>query len=181
MTQRYGLLIVGGGTAGYAAAKAYREHDRDRAVAIVTDEHVMPYNRPPLTKEFLRGEVGIAELPFESETWLEERAVALIAGRAVALDTEQRELRLSGGRSLSYDSCLLATGGEPSRLPVAGSDHPAVRVVRTVQDVRELLERLGEKAEVAVIGSGFIGCEIACSLRRRGCAVALISDERRPT
>jgi 3-phenylpropionate/trans-cinnamate dioxygenase ferredoxin reductase subunit len=180
MSVNYGLLIVGGGPAGFSAAKAYREHERDAAVAIVADEHVMPYERPPLTKEFLRGELAIEQLPLESETWLDEQNVALISGRAVTLDTERRELSLSGGRSLSYRTCLLATGAEPTRLPVSGADHPRVQVVRTLDDVRTLLDRLSDSSEVAVIGSGFIGCEIASSLRQRGLKVALISDETAP-
>ncbi len=180
MSDRYGLLVVGGGPAGFSAAKAYREHDGQGAVAIVTDEHVMPYNRPPLTKEFLRGEARIEELALEPESWLDEQSVGLISARAVALDREAREVTLSGGRSLSYETCLLATGGEPIRLPVPGSDHPQVRSVRTIQDVSALLDRLGESARVAVIGSGFIGCEIASSLRLRGFDVALVSDEVAP-
>jgi 3-phenylpropionate/trans-cinnamate dioxygenase ferredoxin reductase subunit len=180
MSSRFGLLIVGGGPAGFSAAKAYRQQEQDSPVAIVTDELLMPYERPALTKEFLRGEVEFEQLPLEPETWLDEQAVALIGGRAVALDADRRELSLSGGRSLGYETCLLATGAEPTRLPVPGADHPTVQVVRTVHDVRMLLDRLGEKAEVAVIGSGFIGCEIASSLRRRGLRVALISDETAP-
>jgi 3-phenylpropionate/trans-cinnamate dioxygenase ferredoxin reductase component len=180
MTEPYGLLIVGGGPAGLAAARSFREHDRDARVAIVSDEHRMPYRRPPLTKELLRGEASEAELPIEPEEWLDEQEVELISGRAVALEAEERVVRLSGGRPLDFVRCLLATGGEPARLAVAGSDHPRVRVVRTLDHVRELLIRLGDYARVVVIGSGFIGCEIASSLRMRGHQVDLVSDEAAP-
>ena len=180
MTERYRLLIVGGGPAGLAAARAYREVVRDGRVAIVTDEYRLPYSRPPLTKELLRGESSEAELPIESERWLERQQIGLISGRVVALDHRQRTAGLSGGRELGYDFCVLATGAEPARLPVPGSDHPRVHVLRTLDHLRELLGRLEHATRVAVIGSGFIGCEIAGSLRMRGHEVALVSDEPAP-
>jgi NADPH-dependent 2,4-dienoyl-CoA reductase/sulfur reductase-like enzyme len=98
----------------------------------------------------------------------------------VAIDLQTREVTLSGGRKLRFETCLLATGAEPQRLPVPGVDHPRVRVVRTLQDVRLLLETLTEGDRVAIAGSGFIGCEIASSLRRRGHPVTMISDETAP-
>jgi 3-phenylpropionate/trans-cinnamate dioxygenase ferredoxin reductase subunit len=176
----HSFLIIGGGPAGLSAARAYRDRGGDGTVAIVTDEGRMPYRRPPLTKELLRGESAEADLPLEDEGWLDEQGVDLIAGRAVALDAERRRVLLSGGRQLEYVSCLLATGAEPTRLPVPGGDRPWVHVVRTVEHVQRLTARLGDGAHAVVIGSGFIGCEIASSLRARGHAVDLISDEPLP-
>jgi NADPH-dependent 2,4-dienoyl-CoA reductase/sulfur reductase-like enzyme len=111
---------------------------------------------------------------------LADQDVRLVSGRAVALDPSDRSLSLSGGRELRYQSCVLATGAEPTRLPVPGADHPAVRVIRTLDHVRELTARLRTGDPVVVIGSGFIGCEIADSLRRRGHEVTLVSDETEP-
>jgi 3-phenylpropionate/trans-cinnamate dioxygenase ferredoxin reductase subunit len=180
MSDRVELLIIGGGPAGLAAARAYRALRRDGEVAIVTDEHRMPYERPPLTKELLRGERGFDQLAIEDEDWLTEQRVQLISGRAVTLDAGERSIELSGSRRLSYATCLLATGAEPTRLPIPGADHPRVRVVRTADHVRELQQRLTDGARVTVIGSGFIGCEIAASLRMRGHPVELVSDETAP-
>ncbi len=180
MSDRVALLVLGAGPAGFSAARAYRGAGGEGAVAIVTDEGQMPYNRPPLTKELLRGEQGEDELPLEEEAWLHEQGVALVTGRATALDPRARSVTLSGGRRLAYDRCVLATGAEPTRLPVPGADDPAVRVVRTIADLRELLRRLSDGAPLVVVGSGFIGCEIAASLRLRGHPIALVSDEPAP-
>ena len=107
--------------------------------------------------------------------------MTLISGRAVALDASAREVVTFGWPRLEFTHCVIATGAEPTRLPVPGADDPAVRVVRSLDHVRELHRRLPDGTEVVVIGSGFIGCEIAASLRRRGLAVTLISDERSRT
>ncbi len=180
MSDELELLVLGGGAAGFAAAGAFRAAGGGGAVGIVTDELRMPYRRPPLTKELLRGEATEEQLPLAQESWLVQQGVRLISGRAVGLDSEARTVDLSGGRRLRYADCVLATGAEPIRLPVRGADDPAVRVLRTVADVRELLRRLGGGDQVIVIGSGFIGCEIASSLRTRGHPVTLVSDEQAP-
>lgn len=180
MSEPYALLVIGGGPAGLSAVRGYRDAGGDGPVAIVADEGRMPYRRPPLTKELLRGESPESDLPLENEEWLDEHGVDLITGRAVALDADRHSVHLSGGRELDYVSCLLATGAEPTRLPVPGSDRPWVHVVRTVEHVRRLTARLGEGDRVVVIGSGFIGCEIASSLRARGHPVELVSDEPLP-
>ncbi|MGH2857824.1 MAG: NAD(P)/FAD-dependent oxidoreductase [Solirubrobacteraceae bacterium] len=182
MSEPYALVAVGGGPAGFAAVRSYRQDGGRGPVAIVSDERRMPYSRPPLTKDLLRGELPEAELPIEPETWLSEHEISLVSGRALSLDAgaDVGELTLVGGRTLAWRSCVLATGAEPKRLPLPGSDDPAVRVVRTLDDVRELLVRLHDAPDVIVIGSGFIGCEIAASLRRRRHAVTLISDEQAP-
>lgn len=181
MSQTCDFLIVGGGPAGLAAARAYRAAGGQGSVAIVTDEHRVPYSRPPLTKGLLRGELDESELPIEEEAWLHEHGVDLVAGHAGLLDGERHVVTLSGGRELAYRVCLLSTGAEPKRLPVAGADDPAVGVIRTLDHVRDLLRRVTTRDAVVVIGSGFIGCEIAASLRRRGHAkVTLVSDESAP-
>jgi 3-phenylpropionate/trans-cinnamate dioxygenase ferredoxin reductase subunit len=174
------LMIIGGGPAGLSAARGYRDADGGGRVAIVGDEPRMPYRRPPLTKGLLRGEITEAELPLEPEQWLQDRHVSLISGRAAALDPIAHEVTLSGGRRLTYGNCVIATGAEPRRPSIPGCDDPAVRVLRGLDDVRELQRRLTPNAEVIVIGSGFIGCEIAASLRNRGIPVSLIAEERLP-
>ena len=181
MSDGVDFLIIGGGPAGLSAARAYRAAGGEGAVAILTDENRVPYNRPPLTKELLRGELDEAELLIEEEAWLVEQGIGVIGGRAVDLDAQRRTVTLSGLRELGYGTCLLATGAEPVRLALPGADDPAVGVIRSIDHVRDLLRRVSPSDAVIVIGSGFIGCEIAASLRRRGHAeVTLISDETAP-
>jgi 3-phenylpropionate/trans-cinnamate dioxygenase ferredoxin reductase component len=172
--------VIGGGPAGRAAAGGYRRAGGAGSIGLVTDEHRLPYNRPPLTKEFLRGEVDEDELPIEQVEWFTEARVDLISGRAVDLDTTERVATLSGGRELQFEQCVLATGAEPTRLTVPGADDSRVRVIRALDHVRELNRQLTSGARVVVVGSGFIGCEIASSLRARRHRVALVSDESAP-
>ena len=180
MSERYQFLAVGGGPTALSAVRSYREQGGAGSVAIVADEGRVPYDRPPLSKDLLRGEIGEHELPLEDEPWFSQHGVDLISGRAVDLDPERRSITLSGGRELTYATCLLATGAEPARLPVPGADDPAVRVLRSLDDLRDLQHRLASAAGVIVIGSGFIGCEIAASLRTLGHTVTLVSDEPAP-
>lgn len=180
MSTVYDLLVIGAGPAALSAARAFREAGDQGAVAIVADERRVPYNRPPLSKDLLRGEISEHQLPLEDERWFPEHDVDLVGGRAVTLDPTRREVELSGGRELRYRNCLLATGAEPTRLEVPGADDPAVRVLRSLDDLRDLQRRLQPGAKVTVIGSGFIGCEIAASLRALDLPVTLVSDETAP-
>ena len=180
MSDTFELLVIGGGPAAHAATRAYRGAGATGSAAIVADEGRPPYERPPLTKDLLRGEAGEEALALTQEDELAARDIALVAGRAVVLEPDHHRVVLSGGRELHYGRCVIATGAEPLRLPVPGTDDPAVQVLRSLDHFRELNSRLTAVDRVAVIGSGFIGCEIAASLRRRGHPVTLISDEPAP-
>lgn len=119
------LLVIGGGPAGLATARGYRAAKGERRVGIVSDEQRMPYRRPPLTKELLRGEIDERQPPLEQEQWLRDQAVALISGRAVKLDHVAHELTLSGGRTVSYGSCVIAASLRHRGLPVSLVSRPA--------------------------------------------------------
>ncbi len=172
------VVIVGAGPAGLATARAYREAGGTGAVTLLGAEDRVPYERPPLTKEFLREEVGELELPIEEEEWFAAHDVVLrTATVATALDPAGQTVTLEDGEQIAFERCVLATGSEPVRLPVPGGDDPAVLTVRTVQDSLALR---AHGSRVAVIGSGFIGCEAAVSLAARGAQVTLLSDEPLP-
>jgi 3-phenylpropionate/trans-cinnamate dioxygenase ferredoxin reductase subunit len=175
------LVIVGGGPAGFATARAYREAGGRARVTILTSEQYAPYNRPPLTKEFLRGEAPSEDLPLESDGWYGENGVELrLSAVVTGLIRDNQTVELDDGDELTYDACVLATGSEPIRLPVPGADDPEILVMRTVENSRRLQGRIGENSSAVVVGSGFIGCEAAASLALLGGDVTLISLEESP-
>ena len=175
------LIIVGGGPGGLATARAYRQTGGKARVTILSSEMFAPYNRPPLTKEYLRGESSRDELPIENDGWYQENGVDLRLGTVVAsLNRGSRVVELDDGAELSYDACVLATGSEPIRIPVPGAEDPEVLVMRTVENSTRLQGRVGDGDEAVVVGSGFIGCEAAASLSLRGADVTLISLEESP-
>lgn len=174
------LAIIGAGPAGMACARAYRRAGGQGSVVVLSGEGRAPYRRPPLSKELLRGDVADDELPLEPPSWWAENDVALVAARARHLRAVHRSIVFDDGRTLAYRCCVLATGARPVRLSVPGVNDPGVVVLRTLDDARELLARLDAVVPVVVVGSGFIGCEIAASLARRGHGVSLVSDECAP-
>lgn len=182
MRESESLVIVGGGPAALATARAYRAAGGRARVAILSDEPHPPYRRPPLTKGYLRGEVGRSALLIEPPGWYGENGVDLrLNTRAASLDAGRAVVETESGEELGYDACVLATGSEPVRPPVPGGDDPEVLVMRTLQDSSRLRERAGIRhGRAVVVGSGFIGCEAAASLSLRGVGVTLISLEDLP-
>ena len=148
---------------------------------MLTTEPYPPYRRPPLTKEYLRGEASCEDLPIQSEGWYEENGVELRPLTSVGtIDREHRIIITGEGEELAYDVCVLATGSEPVRPPVPGGDDSEILTMRTVDNSTCLQKRVGEGDRAVVVGSGFIGCEAAASLALRGAAVTLASHEQSP-
>jgi 3-phenylpropionate/trans-cinnamate dioxygenase ferredoxin reductase subunit len=175
------LVIVGGGPAALATARAYRDAGGDGEVTILTPELTVPYTRPALSKEFLRGEQEDTELPIEPPSFYEDHAIGIRLGtEAETLDPTARTLTLAGGERLPYDTCVLATGGESAALPVPGATEEWVLMLRSLATARVLRDRAAQVSSAIVIGSGFIGCEAAASLAMRGLEVTLVSDESAP-
>lgn len=179
MSAQAGIVIVGAGPAGLAAARAYRDAGGAAPVTLVGAEAHAPYNRPPLTKELLRGEIEQDELPIEDGSWFQRNGVALELGvRATGLDPAARLVEIEGREPLAYSACLLSVGARPARLPVPGADLPQVATIRTVEDSFRLREH---GPRVVVVGSGFLGCEAASSFAARGAAaVTMVSQEAMP-
>ena len=180
MNARDRIVIIGGGPGGLATARAYRESGGRGRVTILTAENFPPYRRPPLTKEYLRGEVNRAALPMQGARWYEENAVELrLATPALSLDPRRGVVETESGE-VPYEACVLATGSEPMRLPVPGGELPESLVMRTLEDSERLRQRVFPGGHAVVVGSGFIGCEAAASLSTLGVRVTLVSQEDSP-
>ena len=165
----YDVLIVGGGHGGAQAAMALRQLGFAGSIAIVSAEPDPPYERPPLSKEYLAGEKAFERMLIRPESFWRERDVALRLGRRVdALDAGRRMVTLAGGEDLSFGSLIWAAGGEPRRLACPGHDLARVHTVRSRSDVDQMTAELGSAARVAVIGGGYIGLEAAAVLNKLG-------------
>jgi 3-phenylpropionate/trans-cinnamate dioxygenase ferredoxin reductase component len=174
-----GIVIVGGGPAAQSAAGAYRRAGGREPLTILAAEQELPYERPPLSKDFLRGESGRGELLLEPAEWYREREVEVELGAAVAeLDLAAGEARAEDGRSWRFDRCLLASGARPLLPDLPGLDGPDVRRLRTIADSEQLAALADCRA--LVVGSGFIGCEAAASMAGRGAEVTIATLERSP-
>jgi NADPH-dependent 2,4-dienoyl-CoA reductase/sulfur reductase-like enzyme len=169
---RFENVIVGGGLAGGMVAQEYREQGGDGSVLIVAREAHVPYHRPPLTKEFLRGEKPLAEVYMHPEDWWKEHDVEVRTGtEATGLDTGSHTVTLSDGDTVEYGRLALATGATPRTLPGTSS-------IRTIEDSQALAKRLeGESGHLGVIGGGFIGVEAAASARMKGWDVTMAVPE----
>ncbi len=178
--ESYKYVIVGGGLAGGRAAEGIRQVDEEGTVALVTQEPHRPYERPPLSKEYLRGEVGLDRVYLEDTGYYEERGVEVLSGaRAGALDPAARTVTLDDGRTLEYEKLLLATGGRARRLPMPGNDLDGVFTLRTIEDAEKIRAAGGEGKQALVMGGSFIGSEVAASLKQLGTRVTMVFPESR--
>jgi len=180
MPRTRSIVVIGGGPAGLGVARAYRDAGGDAELTLVCEEADAPYQRPPLTKAYLRGEMRREELALEPPAWFIERRVTLHLGSpASEIRPERSEVVLQDGSRLAAGVCVLATGSRPIRPSIDGAEHPDVLVMRSVGDGERLRAR-GCAASAIVIGSGFIGCEAAVSLASRGLTVTMLSAESAP-
>jgi 3-phenylpropionate/trans-cinnamate dioxygenase ferredoxin reductase subunit len=169
------FVIVGASLAGAKAAQQLREQGFDGELVLVGAEPERPYERPPLSKEHLRGESEREKVFVHEAGFYEQQQIELITGRAAAkLDLAASQVLLDDGRSVGYDRLLLATGAEPRRLSVPGGELEGVLYLRTLADCEALGERLNAGGHVAVVGAGWIGSEVAASARQKGLEVTLI-------
>ena len=168
------IVIVGGGLAGAKAAETLREEGFDGAVTLVGDEPERPYERPPLSKEYLRGETEVKPYVHPESFYADNEVELLTATPAAAIDPGASEVVLHDGRRLGYDRLLLATGAEPRRIDVPGADLDGIHHLRTLADSEAIAAAIGAAERLVVVGSGWIGAEIAASARTKGCEVTMI-------
>ena len=175
MDERFDVVIVGGGHGGAQTALALRQRKYEGSIAIVGEEPVIPYERPPLSKEYLSGEKTLDRILIRSEEGWAERNVALKLGsRVEAVDPAGHVVRLQDGEAIGYGTLVWAGGGAPRRLTCSGHHLKGVHAVRTLADVDALLKELPDVRQAVVIGGGYIGLEAASALVKFGKSVTLL-------
>ncbi|MGE4553216.1 MAG: NAD(P)/FAD-dependent oxidoreductase, partial [Desulfovibrionaceae bacterium] len=175
-------LIIGGGVASVAAIEGIRRQDKGGAITLVTAEPVKTYGRP-LISYYLAGKIGKDKIAYRPEKFWKDNKVELVLGTTVtSLDTKAKKAALSDGSVLSYDACLLATGGKPFAPAVEGSDGPDVYRFTTLADAEALMARLDEQGRpvrrAAIVGAGLIALKAAEGLAARGVEVTLVVRSR---
>jgi 3-phenylpropionate/trans-cinnamate dioxygenase ferredoxin reductase component len=176
------FVIVGAGMAGGKAAETLREEGFDGRVVLLGGEPERPYERPPLSKDYLRGETERGGVYLQEDAgWYDEHDVELRPSTHVeSLDVAARAVVLAGGERIDYDALLLTTGAEPKRPPIPGTDLDAVHVLRTLEDSDVLRGVLDAGGRLVVVGAGWIGSEVSASARQRGMDVALVEPQSVP-
>ncbi|MEA3151858.1 MAG: 3-phenylpropionate/trans-cinnamate dioxygenase ferredoxin reductase component [Gammaproteobacteria bacterium] len=169
------ILIIGGGQAGAQAIDTLRREGFKGRLVLVGDEPELPYQRPPLSKKFLSGELAVERLPFRHQSFYDEHQIELKLGvSATRIDAAARKVVLSNGEEIVYDRLLLCLGATSRQLTCPGADLPGVRYLRSIADVPKIQEALKAGARAVVIGGGYIGLETAATARKMGCAVTVL-------
>ena len=169
------VVIVGAGAAGGAAAEMLRREGYEGPVILAGTDEFLPYDRPNLSKDYLAGNAPEEWIPLRPPEFYREQKIDTLANTTVtAIDPKTKQVTLSNGRSLGYGALLLATGAAPVRLKIPGDDLPHVCYLRTLTDSRRIIEKAKNANSAVVIGSSFIGLEVAWSLRERKLEVAVV-------
>lgn len=175
------LVIIGAGLAGAKAAEAARASGYDGVLVLIGEEPAPPYERPPLSKEVLRGDKEPESSAVFGPTFYADHEIDLLTDDAVtSIDVGARKVVLSGGHTLGYDAAVLTTGASPRRLDLPGSDLAGVHYLRTRGDSVALSSAIRGASRVAVIGAGWIGSEVAASARQMGADVVMIEPAELP-
>jgi 3-phenylpropionate/trans-cinnamate dioxygenase ferredoxin reductase subunit len=175
------FVIIGGGLAGAKAAEALRDNGFDGEIVLFGAEEHLPYERPPLSKDYLADKKGLPDFTVNPEDWYREHDVDLRLGTEVTgIDRLTHSVGFDEGHHQGYDKLLLATGSSSRRLPIPGGDADGVHYLRTVDDASDLLAVLTKGARLAVVGAGWIGLEVAASARERGVEVTVVESAELP-
>jgi 3-phenylpropionate/trans-cinnamate dioxygenase ferredoxin reductase subunit len=173
------VVIVGAGHAGGTAAALLRQYGFEGPITLLGEEPYPPYQRPPLSKAWLKGEAGEEDLELKGHDFYAEAGIDLrLNVRVEAIDRAAKTVR-AGGEAIAYDTLILATGARARTLPIPGADLPGVLFLRTANDAETLKHALTPGKRLAVIGGGYIGLEAAASARALGCEVAVLEREDR--
>jgi NAD(P)H-nitrite reductase large subunit len=169
-----GLVIVGGGLASARAVKAYRENGGEGPIRLFSSDTSLPYHRPPLSKRYLRGEIEAEETLVETEAFYREHDVDVqLEAHASNLRPGEKTIDVDG-TTVRYDNLLIASGATPRRLDVPGAEREGVFMLRRLDDSRRIREAAEGARHAAIVGAGFIGMEVAASLKQKGLEVSLV-------
>ncbi len=174
-------VIIGASLAGATAAITLREEGADGAVMLIGAEHLPPYERPPLSKTYLRGDAPFDKSLVRPPAYYQEHGIETIFGtRAIRIDTSERMVELEDHRRVPFDALLVATGARNRRITIPGGDLEGIYSLRTVQDADRIRSEMVAGRRAVVVGMGFIGSEVAASLRQKGLQVVAIEPAKTP-
>ncbi|WP_297512349.1 FAD-dependent oxidoreductase [uncultured Caulobacter sp.] len=174
------VVIIGAGHAGGSAAAFLRQYGHEGRIVLIGDEPLLPYQRPPLSKAWLKGEADADSLSLKPAEWYAENNVSLrLQGVAERINRSAKTVTLASGEVISYDFLILATGARARALPIPGADLAGVLSLRTAADAERLKHALGADKRLAVIGGGYVGLEAAASARALGSHAMVIERESR--
>ncbi len=169
------IVIVGAGQAGAQAAMSLRQWGYAGSLQMIGEETALPYQRPPLSKAFLKGDLPEDRLSFKPASWYQDNRVEMLLGNpVVSIDRSARRVHLSAGGTLDYDALILATGSRPRKLPAPGADLENVHELRTIADVERLRPQMITGRRIVIVGAGYIGLEAAAVSRQLGLEVTVL-------
>ncbi|AZG46562.1 NAD(P)/FAD-dependent oxidoreductase [Gordonia insulae] len=175
------IVIIGGGLAGAKAAEALRAKDFDGRVVLFGGEEHLPYERPPLSKEFLAGKKSLDDFTVHDGEWHRDNRIDFRPGTTIEkVDAAAKTVHLPDGSTVDYDKLLLATGSRSRHLDLPGADADGVHHLRTIDDAERLRDAITEGSRVAILGGGWIGLEIAAGARERGADVTVAEAAAAP-
>lgn len=181
MSTLQNVIIIGGGLAGAKTAEALREKGYDGAVDLIAAENHLPYERPPMSKDYLAGTATFDDALVHPADWYKEHDITVHQGvRATAIDAAEHRVTLEDGSRLPYDKLVLATGSSVRHLPLKGADAAGVHYLRTVEDADAIHRTFGEGKRLVVIGGGWIGLEVAAAARAAGTTVTILEGAKLP-
>jgi 3-phenylpropionate/trans-cinnamate dioxygenase ferredoxin reductase subunit len=173
------VVIIGAGHAGVQAAASLREDGFQDDVVLLSDESDLPYQRPPLSKAFLKGEMDIHGLPLKAEAFFHDHRIDLRRGvGATRIDRPSRRVETSDGAAIAYRHVILATGARQRRLDATGVDLPGVFALRSIADATAIRERIRQGCKLVIIGAGFIGLEIGATATGLGAEATVVEIAR---
>ena len=175
-----GMVIIGCGQAGGQAAASLRQEKYEGPITMIGQEPYIPYQRPPLTKQYLSGEQEKEKLSLRQESFYSEKEINLMLETSVlSLDPHKKELQLEKGETVTYDKLLIATGGRPRKLEVDGHTLKGIHYLRNIDDVDAIKTQMSISQNLVIVGGGYIGLEVASVAIKKGLTVSVLEMESR--